>query len=63
MLFHKISRVYVGSQNRGLFKKDATTELKQFDLTQSEKVVVEKSKGVFVLDDFVSVVKKFVQGN
>ncbi len=52
-----------GSQNRGLFKKDATTELKQFDLTQSEKVLVEKSKGVFVLDDFVSVVKKFVQGN
>jgi len=52
-----------GSQNLGLFKKDAATELKQFDLTQSEKALVEKSKGAFVLDDFVSVVKKFVQSN
>jgi len=52
-----------GLQNLGLFKKDATTELKQFDLTQSEKALVEKSKGAFDLDNFVSVVKKFMQSN
>lgn len=50
-----------GSQNRGLFRKDAAIELKQFDLTQSEKALVGKSKGAFVLDDFVSVVKKFAE--
>lgn len=50
-----------GSQNRGLFKKEAATELKQFDLTPSEKTLVEKSQGAFALDDFVSVVKKFAE--
>ena len=50
-----------GSQNRGLFLNMAADEMKQFDLTQSEKKLASKTKGPVILDDLVSVVKKFAQ--
>lgn len=50
-----------GSQNRGLFLNMAADEMKQFDLTQSEKKLAAKTKGPVILDDLVSMVKKFAQ--
>jgi len=50
-----------GSQNRGLFLNMTANETKQFNLTQSEKKLTGKTNGPLLLDDFVSVVKKFSQ--
>lgn len=50
-----------GAQNRGLFLRTTDSELRRFDFSESEEKLVSSKSGPFVLDNFVSVVKRFAQ--
>lgn len=48
-----------GASNRGLFKNMSSDELSTLALTRTELTLATRTKGPFILNDFVSVVKKF----
>ena len=48
-----------GAYNRGLFKNMSSNELSTLALTRTEQTLAARTKGPFILNDFVSVVKKF----
>jgi len=48
-----------GAYNRGLFKNMSSNELNTLALTRTEQTLAARAKGPFILNDFVSVVKKF----